>query len=378
MITGGITQGAITDEALARERDRMGNIFHPHQYNTEATRDTIRHFVDGIGDDNPLWRDETYARKTRYGRIIAPPLFIYSVAWAGAARGLPGVHGFYSGSDFEFLRPIYLGDSITCEARAGELVEKPSKYAGRAVIQYTYVIYRNQSGEVIAKTREWTIRAERDAAKKRGKYAGITRYKYTPKELKAIEDAYDGEEIRGANPRFWEDVNEGDELTPVAKGPLNLSDMHAFIAGAVGGAAAGRGGAHKFGLQYRRRHTSWAYMNEEGVLDTPETVHAAGEVASEIGIPLAYDYGRQRVCWLGHLLTNWMGDDGFLKKLYVELRRFNMLGDTTWCKGRIARKYIENGERLVDIECWGENQRREITMPGHATIILPHKSLSEL
>jgi hypothetical protein len=96
--------------------------------------------------------------------------------------------------------------------------------------------------------------------------------------------------------------------------------------------------------------------------------------AQDIGIPGAYDYGCQRVTWLSHLLTNWIGDDGFLRKLHAELRLFNVIGDTTWLKGKVSKKYIDdNGEYCIDIECWGENQRGEITMPGHATVILPSR-----
>ena len=40
----------------------------------EATRDNIRHWAHGIGDDNPLWCDPAYAAKSRYGRLVAPPL----------------------------------------------------------------------------------------------------------------------------------------------------------------------------------------------------------------------------------------------------------------------------------------------------------------
>jgi hypothetical protein len=76
---------------------------------------------------------------------------------------------------------------------------------------------------------------------------------------------------------------------------------------------------------------------------------------------------------MGHLLTNWMGDDGFLKKMYVELRRFNVVGDTTWCRGQITAKRDEGGEKLVDMEVWGENQRQEVTMRGTATVRLPSK-----
>ncbi|MEE2881090.1 MAG: acyl dehydratase, partial [Chloroflexota bacterium] len=76
---------------------------------------------------------------------------------------------------------------------------------------------------------------------------------------------------------------------------------------------------------------------------------------------------------MGHLLTNWAGDDGFVKKMYVELRRFNVVGDTTWCKGKVVGKRVEDGEKLVDLEIWGENQRGEQTTKGTATIKLPSK-----
>jgi hypothetical protein len=77
---------------------------------------------------------------------------------------------------------------------------------------------------------------------------------------------------------------------------------------------------------------------------------------------------------MGHLLTNWIGDHGFLKKMYVELRRFNVLGDTTWCRGRVTAKRVEEGEKLVDLKIWGENQRQEITTKGTATVRLPSKA----
>ncbi|MFH1485009.1 MAG: hypothetical protein ABIH46_02970 [Chloroflexota bacterium] len=73
-------------------------------------------------------------------------------------------------------------------------------------------------------------------------------------------------------------------------------------------------------------------------------------------------------------MTNWIGDDGFLKVLYGELRRFNVVGDTTWCKGKVTGKRVESGEHLVDLDIWAENQRHEITAPGHATAILPSKT----
>jgi len=41
--------------------------------NEWVTTDVIRHFADAMGDRNPLWRREDYAKNTRWGGIIAPP-----------------------------------------------------------------------------------------------------------------------------------------------------------------------------------------------------------------------------------------------------------------------------------------------------------------
>jgi hypothetical protein len=111
-----------------------------------------------------------------------------------------------------------------------------------------------------------------------------------------------------------------------------------------------------------------------GLADVPELVHMEDSRAQTIGIPGAYDYGCQRISWLDNVVTNWMGDDGFIKNLNGTLKRFNIVVDTHWMKGKVTKKYIIDGEHLVDIECWGENQRGEITLPGSATVRLPSKS----
>ena len=80
-----------------------------------------------------------------------------------------------------------------------------------------------------------------------------------------------------------------------------------------------------------------------------------------------------RISWIGHALTNWMGDDGFLKKLYVEIRLPNIIGDAPLCKGRVVKKYKDGEDHLVDLDVWAENMRGEITAPGKATVRLLSK-----
>jgi hypothetical protein len=74
---------------------------------------------------------------------------------------------------------------------------------------------------------------------------------------------------------------------------------------------------------------------------------------------------------MASLVTNWMGDAAFLKRVRTQMRRFNTMGDCTWGRGKVTRKYVKDGHALVDIEIRGENQRGELTTPGLATVILP-------
>jgi hypothetical protein len=57
------------------------------------------------------------------------------------------------------------------------------------------------------------------------------------------------------------------------------------------------------------------------------------------------------------------------------MRRFNTMGDSTWCRGKISRKYVKDGFALVDLEIRGENQRGELTTPGLATVMLPSRNV---
>jgi hypothetical protein len=94
-------------------------------------------------------------------------------------------------------------------------------------------------------------------------------------------------------------------------------------------------------------------------------------MARRVGVPAAYDYGPERIAWLGQLLTNWIGDDGFLKRLRVKIKRFNLIGDMTWCHGRVVGARIVDGDGLVDLSVWCEDQRGQVTAEGEATVVLP-------
>ncbi len=79
---------------------------------------------------------------------------------------------------------------------------------------------------------------------------------------------------------------------------------------------------------------------------------------------------------LCRLVTDWMGDSGTLKKLGIQMRRFNTFGDKLTIKGKVTHKEMNAGEHLVYCDVWVESDREGVTVPGKATISLPSNQLN--
>ena len=94
----------------------------------------------------------------------------------------------------------------------------------------------------------------------------------------------------------------------------------------------------------------------------------------EVGAPGAYDYGPERCSWLTHQLTNWMGDDGFLRKAKSQIRRHNPDGDAIFINATVVRKFVEDGKHLVEIQQKAETHRGELSASGVAIVELPSRS----
>ena len=368
----------ITDEGLDALRRRIGvpivDSLEPWCH--EATRDNIRHYAHGIGDDNPLWCDPAYAAKSVHRTIIAPPSFLFATnrIISGYVGGLPGVHAMWAGADWTWHKPVKRNDEITTKAHLKDLVIHQTKFAGRAVQQIYHVDFFNQAGELVSEADSWCFRTERDEARERGtKYSEVKERaprRYTDAELAAFYDLYAQEVVRGAEPRYFEDVAVGESLPPLAKGPMTVTGFIAY--------AQGWGGlyirANKLNWRQITAHPGLGIKNKFGIPDCPERVHWEDEFALQVGTPGAYDYGPERCSWLTHHLTNWMGDSGFLVKASCKIRRHNPVGDMLTFAAKVTGKRIEVGRNLVDIAQEARNQDGELSVIGTGTVALPSRS----
>ncbi len=150
-------------------------------------------FARAIGDDNPIYRDEAYAKGTEVGGIIAPPTFVQAAAqfdpdfplrprqgqpWLGSGREPTGITresggggsgggggggggGLHAEQHYEYHRPLRAGDVLTASTRKGDTWEKEGRRAGKLVFNESITEYRDQKGELVVTARSVGVRTER-------------------------------------------------------------------------------------------------------------------------------------------------------------------------------------------------------------------------
>jgi acyl dehydratase len=382
-----VSEGAITEAGVARLRARIG-IAEPHTVAVpryvRPGIDAFRHVAEAYGDDNPLWSDEDYAATTRWRGVLAPPPLVGGDSLVGVdeVREVPaehrdlmkgdplrGVHAFYSASAREWWAPLRPERRVSRRNALVGVLEKPSEFAGRAVHEWMAQVFREVDGPALSAQYRLMIRTERTEARARKKNDTLELRPYSDEEIEAIETQYAGEGPRGARTRWWEEVEVGDTVGPMVKGPLTVTDMVCWHAGMGLGLYGVK--PLRLGYENRTRIPRFYQRDELNVPDVMQRVHWDPEFARRAGNPTTFDYGRMRETWLIHLCTDWMGDEAWLWKLECEFRKFNFVGDTQWLSGTVTHKYMADGRPAIDVGLHAHNQRGELTTPGTATILLP-------
>lgn len=379
--------GKITQADIERAKAQIGipKFAYNKPYNAIASQDALSHFAWACGDDNPLWHDSAYGQHTRWRGQIAFPLFLHSTGTnltpkpdAGQKqlfKGLfRGVGKYYTGVAWTWWQPVYSDEQLFVERVTSEVKvnEKSSFSGGISVTEVYRDLWANRAGLPVGRREEAYLSAEREGSKKTGRYAAVERQTYTADDIAKIDAVYAAEQRRGDEKRYWEDVQIGDDLTPIVKGPLTMVDIISMHMG-LGLSSSGIGPL-RYNWQQRTRMPAFFVLDAYGVPDVVQRVHWDHQRATSLGLPTSYDYGQMRTSWLIHLVTNWMGDDAWLWQLSCQSRAFNFMGDTTICSGRVVDKRVVDGHHVVDLQIAGTNQRGDVTAPGTARVILPTRS----
>lgn len=354
------------------------------QAHTLITKDVIKNFAINIGDNNPLYTDEEYAKNTVWKGIIAPfGAFVRYIAETGTfARGnvVDGQTFLYGGTEYEFLDVIRPGDTFTLSdefmgVKEKKLPpEKAEKY--RLLTLQACRSYVNQHGIAAVKATGTVmitcVYKDPDAQPTTtAVYKAVEKPRYPQEMLDEIYSYYNdylaGRYRRGNVPRYWDDVNVGDELDKLIKGPLDVTDMAAYscAVGSIFGSGATKWESIRTLLTDKDPDT--------GAWITRDAFHFSDVYAHTTGMPAAMVYGAMEECFICESVANWMGDDGFVKKINIQNRRPLFHGDIFTVKGTVTDKYEKNGEYLVEITLSGENKDGTTVCPAKAVVRLPKR-----
>jgi acyl dehydratase len=150
----------------------------------------IMMFARAVGDPNPIYHDDEYARTTEVGGLIAPPTFVQASAqfdpeyglrpkigepWFGSGKEPTGVQrrstggggggaaagGLHAEQHYEYHRPIRPGDVLTAETKRGRTWEKQGRRGGKLLFGESITEYRDQNGELVVTARSVGVRTEK-------------------------------------------------------------------------------------------------------------------------------------------------------------------------------------------------------------------------
>ena len=139
--------------------------------------------------------------------------------------------------------------------------------------------------------------------------------------------------------RYFEDLREGDEIDSVSF-PITIQRL----------------------------------VMEAGANRDFAPIHHNREIAQGGGAPDMYCNNFFIQGMWERTVREFIGVRGVIKKVGpFRMRIFNTAGDTVVCKGKVARKWQEGGQNLLELEVWSENSRGVSVGPAPYVVTLPSK-----
>ncbi|MPZ23772.1 MAG: hypothetical protein GEU28_09540 [Dehalococcoidia bacterium] len=292
----------------------------------ELGRPSIRYFAVAVGDNNPLYLDETFAAGTRWGGIVAPPTLICETnqyatgsyrddGYVGHQWDTPaGYAGLRGGNEYTFYRPARPDDRMTVEWRVAEAYERPGS-SGPLLCVVSDVAYRDAEGDMLASNRETMV------YRRQGGDGG----RPTAQERPRPDDASSG--------------------TPASEPLARLPELKKHVTLTMMVAYAG---------------ATWDFHR----------YHYDGDFAREAGLPGPVVDGQMLGAFLAQLVVDWAGPEAFLQRLSFRLASAVYPGDHLTCRGEVAGWDPTSRTATLRLGIRGP-ARREVTRSASAVVELP-------
>ena len=293
----------------------------------------IRHWCEATEDGNPLYLDEGFASKSPYGAIVAPPAMLgtwmtpFRWPWPQPERrpGGAAIHqimkevldlpvGIQVDQELEFYHMIKVGDRLCATQRLAWIGPQKKTRLGEGHFWAIDSIFRNQDGEMVARSRSsffgygrGTTEVTAPAATKGG-------------WSNAIEEAIRGEETgyqpRSFKTRYFEDVSEGEKL-PTLVMPITITRC-VYLASAT--------------RDFSPQHSNHDYAQQRSK-------------TKDMFLNTPFIQGM-----VGRCLTDWAGPEGVVRRIKISMRGNICVGDDLVITGKVIKTYQEDGENRVDVD----------------------------
>jgi acyl dehydratase len=137
------------------DRSAIGRSFTPVTARVEPGR--LRYFLNTLGEQNPVYRDETAARAAGYSAMPAPPTYLFCLELMDAERpfefltelNIDLARVLHGEQRFSYHAPVVVGDTLTFQSRVTDVTDKKGGAMTMVVVETAVT---NQHGAHVADT----------------------------------------------------------------------------------------------------------------------------------------------------------------------------------------------------------------------------------
>ncbi|MFB0560356.1 MAG: MaoC family dehydratase [Candidatus Lokiarchaeia archaeon] len=112
------------------------------------------------------------------------------------------------------------------------------------------------------------------------------------------------------------------------------------------------------------------YLNYSKMVNEINPLHFDEDYAKSLGFRTIVVAGVYTYSFLPKMLTDWLKNPECVKNIEIRYISPIYIEDEIVNKGVVKRKYLQNGEKIVECEVWVENQEGEKVTEGKARIII--------
>ena len=269
---------------------------------------------------------------------------------------------------YQWFLPIGIGDCLRATTKPIDLYDTAGSFEDRKIFVLSETCYLNQDDLIVGKCISTTVCIPETSGRllvERPVYA------YSEEEVEKIGALLEKETRNGSRRLLDHELKVGCGLPTFIRAPLTIGDMICWQAAIGPTCHTGAPGFRELSKTPRTsgKHpvTGWPVSSSQQ--------HEDFLLSTQRGMPYPFDHGVMRLACLTPMVTNWMGDNGFLNSFSMKFAAPILYGDATWYHGMISERSDFDESTFLKIKIVGKNQLGETTTEAEAGLTLPREGV---